>query len=99
MAGGDTPATTRVTRQTRHGPPSPPPARPKRLKRGDATKAENDAPDADPEAELEAWQEFVADHYEMVEQLPLELHRNFRLLRELDDGSLSGYTVLYLGKG
>lgn len=37
------------------------------------------------EAELEAWQDFVMDHYEMVEQLPLELHRNFRLLRELDD--------------
>ncbi|KAK8854724.1 hypothetical protein IAR55_003463 [Kwoniella newhampshirensis] len=42
----------------------------------------------DPEAELEAWQDFAADHYEMVEQLPLELHRNFRLLRELDDGCL-----------
>jgi hypothetical protein len=40
----------------------------------------------DMEAELEAWQDFAADHYEMVEQLPLELHRNFRLLRELDDG-------------
>ena len=40
----------------------------------------------DPEAELEAWQDFAADHYEMVEQLPLELHRNFRLLKELDDG-------------
>ncbi|OCF57536.1 hypothetical protein L486_04994 [Kwoniella mangroviensis CBS 10435] len=38
------------------------------------------------EVELEAWQDFAADHYEMVEQLPLELHRNFRLLRELDDG-------------
>jgi hypothetical protein len=40
----------------------------------------------DPEAEFEAWQDFAAEHYEMVEQLPLELHRNFRLLRELDDG-------------
>ncbi|WWD02292.1 hypothetical protein V865_000331 [Kwoniella europaea PYCC6329] len=38
------------------------------------------------EAELEAWQDFAVDHYEIVEQLPLELHRNFRLLRELDDG-------------
>ena len=37
------------------------------------------------EKELEAWQDFAADHYEMVEQLPLELHRSFRLLRELDD--------------
>ncbi|WWD19131.1 hypothetical protein CI109_103589 [Kwoniella shandongensis] len=57
-------------------------------------KPQNDAVDegaeepVDPEAELEAWQDFAADHYEMVEQLPLELHRNFRLLRELDDGSL-----------
>ncbi|WVQ71955.1 hypothetical protein IAR50_001497 [Cryptococcus sp. DSM 104548] len=40
------------------------------------------------EQELEAWQEFAADHYETVEQLPLELHRNFRLLRELDEGAL-----------
>ncbi|WWC63395.1 uncharacterized protein I303_105995 [Kwoniella dejecticola CBS 10117] len=39
--------------------------------------------------ELEAWEDFAADHYEMVEQLPLELHRNFRLLRELDDGCIA----------
>ena len=39
----------------------------------------------DREKELEAWQDFAADHYEMVEQLPLELHRSFRLLRELDE--------------
>jgi hypothetical protein len=38
------------------------------------------------EQQREAWQEFAGEHYEMVEQLPLELHRNFRLLRELDDG-------------
>lgn len=42
----------------------------------------------DSEKELEAWQDFAAEHYEMVEQLPLELHRNFRLLRELDDGCI-----------
>lgn len=40
----------------------------------------------DPEKELEHWQDFAVDHYEIVEQLPLELHRNYRLLRELDDG-------------
>lgn len=40
----------------------------------------------DPEKELEHWQDFAVEHYEMVEQLPLELHRNYRLLRELDDG-------------
>jgi hypothetical protein len=44
------------------------------------------------EQQLEAWQEFAAEHYEMVEQLPLELHRNFRLLRELDDGCMGGYS-------
>ncbi|OCF31556.1 hypothetical protein I316_06755 [Kwoniella heveanensis BCC8398] len=55
----------------------------------------------DPEAELEAWQDFAHEHYEMVEQLPLELHRNFRLLRELDDGCnaqidrLQGFVRLY----
>ncbi len=42
---------------------------------------------ANAEKELEAWQDFAAEHYEILEQLPLELHRNFRLLRELDDGS------------
>lgn len=42
----------------------------------------------DPEKQLEHWQDFAVDHYEMVEQLPLELHRNYRLLRELDDGVL-----------
>lgn len=50
----------------------------------------------DPEKELEAWHEFAADHYEMVEQLPLELHRNFRLLRELDDGCTSKWHDLAL---
>jgi hypothetical protein len=44
--------------------------------------------DIDPEKELEAWQEFAVDHYEVVEQLPLELHRNYRLLRELDEGCI-----------
>lgn len=42
----------------------------------------------DLEKELEHWQDFAVEHYEMVEQLPLELHRNYRLLRELDDGVL-----------
>ena len=42
--------------------------------------------EASDEAKHDAWLEFASEHYEMVEQLPLELHRNFRLLRELDDG-------------
>ncbi|AFR96550.2 PHD-finger protein [Cryptococcus neoformans C23] len=50
--------------------------------------------EADTTEELEAWQDFAADHYETVEQLPLELHRNFRLLRELDDGTLAQMDTL-----
>lgn len=53
------------------------------LKPDEATKP---AQGMDPEKELEHWQDFAVEHYEMVEQLPLELHRNYRLLRELDDG-------------
>lgn len=41
-----------------------------------------------PDKVAEMWAEFSADHYEIVEQLPLELHRNSRLLRELDQESL-----------
>lgn len=37
---------------------------------------------------LELWAQFTADHYEMVEQLPLELHRNSRLLKEMDQESV-----------
>lgn len=51
----------------------------------------------DSEKELEAWQDFAAEHYEMVEQLPLELHRNFRLLRELDDGCIGELSRIAIG--
>jgi hypothetical protein len=54
----------------------------------DAAAAGDSGEVYDSEKELEAWQDFAAEHYEMVEQLPLELHRNFRLLRELDDGCI-----------
>lgn len=50
---------------------------------------DGDGAEADREKELEAWQDFALDHYEVVEQLPLELHRNYRLLRELDEGCMS----------
>jgi hypothetical protein len=56
------------------------------------------ADEYDAEKELGAWQEFAAEHYEMVEQLPLELHRNFRLLRELDDGCVGMSTMILTGK-
>ncbi|WVR09526.1 hypothetical protein IAU60_006594 [Kwoniella sp. DSM 27419] len=54
-----------------------------------------EAAEVDLEAELEAWQDFAHEHYEMVEQLPLELHRNFRLLRELDDGCQAQVGLLH----
>ncbi|KAB5595682.1 PHD-finger protein [Ceratobasidium theobromae] len=43
-----------------------------------------------PETEAEdpavvEWNAFAQDHYELVEQLPLSLHRSFSLMRELDD--------------
>ncbi|KEP50402.1 PHD-finger protein [Rhizoctonia solani 123E] len=31
------------------------------------------------------WHAFAQDHYELVEQLPLSIHRSFSLMRELDD--------------
>ncbi|KAG8681885.1 hypothetical protein FRC11_000554 [Ceratobasidium sp. 423] len=31
------------------------------------------------------WNTFAQDHYELVEQLPLSIHRSFSLMRELDD--------------
>nr|XP_019044785.1 hypothetical protein I302_06698 [Kwoniella bestiolae CBS 10118]OCF23715.1 hypothetical protein I302_06698 [Kwoniella bestiolae CBS 10118] len=74
-------------------PLAPSPEKPTtRLKEDHADDVKGDvetSKEAEVEAELEAWQDFAADHYEMVEQLPLELHRNFRLLRELDDGCLA----------
>jgi hypothetical protein len=51
----------------------------------------------DPEKELEHWQDFAVEHYEMVEQLPLELHRNYRLLRELDDGVAGRLLISFFG--
>lgn len=60
-----------------------PPARPKR---GVPPPTAKDEMSDDQVAEL--WAQFAGDHYEIVEQLPLELHRNSRLLRELDAESL-----------
>lgn len=67
--------------EAEHGPEAPV------TRQSNGVKAETEASGAmDPEKELEHWQDFAVEHYEMVEQLPLELHRNYRLLRELDDG-------------
>lgn len=40
--------------------------------------------DVEEEEGDETWEKFTAEYYEVVEQLPLELHRNFALLQELD---------------
>ncbi|CCO34594.1 hypothetical protein BN14_08698 [Rhizoctonia solani AG-1 IB] len=43
---------------------------------------------ADTESEDPAaaeWSAFAQDHYELVEQLPLSIHRSYSLMRELDD--------------
>ncbi|RXK42421.1 hypothetical protein M231_00411 [Tremella mesenterica] len=72
------------TRRTRRGKSPSLPAEPE----PEVEKVVKDG-EEDLEQELEAWQEFSADHYEIVEQLPLELHRNFRLLRELDNSNVA----------
>lgn len=47
---------------------------------------EPDKPEPEPEdPRVAEWNAFAQDHYELVEQLPLSLHRSFSLLRELDD--------------
>ena len=56
----------------------------------EAKKAE----DFTEEEKQDMWLDFAAERYEIVEQLPLELHRNFRLLRELDDGCICRSTSL-----
>ncbi|KAG9086003.1 hypothetical protein FRC06_003316, partial [Ceratobasidium sp. 370] len=47
---------------------------------------EPEKPEPEPEDPAVAdWNAFAQDHYELVEQLPLSLHRSFSLIRELDD--------------
>ncbi|KAG8748308.1 hypothetical protein FRC10_007699 [Ceratobasidium sp. 414] len=47
---------------------------------------EPEKPEPEPEDPAVAeWNTFAQDHYELVEQLPLSLHRSFSLIRELDD--------------
>ncbi|GAA94537.1 uncharacterized protein L969DRAFT_83899 [Mixia osmundae IAM 14324] len=58
-----------------------------------STKAANESAAADSakeqseeiDEELEAWHVFAEQYHDSVEQLPLEVHRNFRLLRQLED--------------
>lgn len=77
-----------MSRKTRRRPDPPPPTPPPatRSQRLAAEVKSDDEMTDDKVAEL--WSEFAADHYEIVDQLPLELHRNSRLLRELDEESL-----------
>ncbi|KDQ12337.1 hypothetical protein BOTBODRAFT_189327 [Botryobasidium botryosum FD-172 SS1] len=58
----------------------------------DSSYSESLRADVDDEAanekaqrEQEDWEAFREEYYEMVEQLPLSLHRSFALMRELDD--------------
>ncbi|KAG1780088.1 hypothetical protein EV702DRAFT_1211836 [Suillus placidus] len=37
--------------------------------------------------ELEIWDAFKEEHHEILEQLPLSLHRQYTLIHELDDQS------------
>ncbi|KIJ69632.1 hypothetical protein HYDPIDRAFT_106275 [Hydnomerulius pinastri MD-312] len=37
--------------------------------------------------ELEVWESFKEEHHEVLEQLPLSLHRQYKLMRELDTQS------------
>ncbi|KAG8217351.1 hypothetical protein J3R82DRAFT_5446 [Butyriboletus roseoflavus] len=37
--------------------------------------------------ELDVWDAFKEEHHEVIEQLPLSLHRQFKLMRELDSQS------------
>ncbi|CUA78021.1 Inhibitor of growth protein 3 [Xenopus (Silurana) tropicalis] [Rhizoctonia solani] len=47
---------------------------------------EQEKPEPEPEDPAVAdWAAFAQDHYELVEQLPLSIHRSFSLMRELDD--------------
>ncbi|CAE6455980.1 unnamed protein product [Rhizoctonia solani] len=47
---------------------------------------EQDNPGAESEDPAAAqWAAFTQDHYELVEQLPLSIHRSYSLMRELDD--------------
>ncbi|CAE7148541.1 unnamed protein product [Rhizoctonia solani] len=45
---------------------------------------ENPEPEPEDLAAVE-WSAFAQDHFELVEQLPLSIHRSFSLMRELDD--------------
>ncbi|OCH95256.1 hypothetical protein OBBRIDRAFT_822978 [Obba rivulosa] len=68
----------------------------------DAADGEASAPRAEPEAENNAeptkeqviWEAFREEHYELLEQLPLSLHRSFTLMRELDQQVIDYRTQL-----
>jgi len=58
------------------------------LRSHDVVPADGNEEEGPTRDKAEMWAEFAADHYEILEQLPLELHRNSRLIRELDQESL-----------
>uniref|UniRef100_A0A0W0F569 Inhibitor of growth protein N-terminal histone-binding domain-containing protein n=1 Tax=Moniliophthora roreri TaxID=221103 RepID=A0A0W0F569_MONRR len=56
----------------------------------DADEEGTETPLVDPDKEREIWDSVREEHFEVVEQLPLTLHRQFTLLKELDQQS-QGY--------
>lgn len=99
-----TPPPPRPSTMARRSPPPPPPKRrelrsrpePARDKPPSPRKTRQTKPSTeglDQDKILELWSQFTADHYEMVEQLPLELHRNSRLLKEMDEESVGALTA------
>ncbi|KAG0706408.1 hypothetical protein DFH29DRAFT_996045 [Suillus ampliporus] len=51
------------------------------------TTGEEDDDSEERRKELEIWDAFKEEHHEILEQLPLSLHRQYTLIRELDDQS------------
>ncbi|KAG9318296.1 hypothetical protein JVU11DRAFT_380 [Chiua virens] len=45
---------------------------------------DDDEPTEERRKELDVWDAFKEEHHEVLEQLPLSLHRQFKLMRELD---------------
>ncbi|KAN0075307.1 hypothetical protein V8E55_011330 [Tylopilus felleus] len=65
----------------------------------DGRKSQQTQQDEPPEEEeskkeLEVWDAFKEEHHEVLEQLPLSLHRQFKLMRELDSQSEVFHTDL-----
>jgi hypothetical protein len=67
----------------------------------EAKEAEDDGKEDEAEEEAKLYQRWAEEYYEVVEQLPLELHRTFALMKELENkmqeriSFVAEYTKLY----